>query len=90
MNRPENIPQNSKFLYGVGESAWFYIERTDSMNEYRIVRYSVLGEMECSYLSELNNSDFDIKEEFELTYVSHCMKCTVLQNNITFVFSKIG
>ncbi len=84
--KPDNIPQKSKFLKGTGESAWFRIERTPLENEYLISRYTKEGLPECKYLSLLQTKGFNISEDFEMTYVSHCTKCTVLQNNETYIF----
>lgn len=85
-----NIPQNSKFLKGTGASAWFYIEKLQNKHEYEISRYSEEGELECKNAFQLQNRGFNISEDYEITYVSHCAKCTVIQNNTKFVFIKVN
>ena len=89
MKRPSNIPLNSKFLEGTGESAWFHIEPKGSENSYKITRYDVLGDAECQYTAVPDNDEFTFEDSFEISYVSHCMKCTVIQNGKKFIFTKI-
>ena len=84
----DNIPQNSKFMEGTGESAWFHIEKTALENEYLISRYTKEGLPECKYLSILQTKGFNISEDFEMTFVSHCTKCNVLQNKTKYTFLK--
>lgn len=87
---PDNIPQNSKFLEGTGESAWFHIEKTAVEDQYIISRYTKEGFPECKYLSILQTEGFNISEDFELSYVSHCTKCNVIQNKKKYTFIKIS
>jgi hypothetical protein len=89
MIRPKNIPEQSKFLEGVGESAWFHIQRNGSFGTYQISRYDVLGDLECQYIAKPNNTAFDIDAEYEISYVSHCMKCTIIQNGTKIIFYKV-
>jgi len=82
------IPKNSKFLEGVGESAWFSIQSVN-FNEFIISRYSTAGILECENAFSLQTKGFDILQNYEFTYVSHCAKCTVLQNGKKYIFLKI-
>ena len=88
LNKPSNIPDHSKFLEGTGDSAWFFIEETHSLNQFLISRYTIDGFLECKYLSILQDKGFNISEDFEFTFVSHCAKCTIIQNNKTYTFIK--
>ena len=90
LERPENIPHNSKLLQGTGESAWFRIKASNENGIFFITRYSLSGVRECHYKAKLNDIDFKLDDNFEVTYVSHCLKCTVVQNEQTFVFVKIS
>ncbi|MCF6365838.1 MAG: hypothetical protein L3J35_06495 [Bacteroidales bacterium] len=86
---PDNIPANSKFLEGVGESAWFNIKATSKKNEFIISRYTTEGTLECSNTFIIQTPGFDISKQYEFTYVSHCTKCTLLQNNKRHILLKI-
>lgn len=86
--KPQNIPEDSKFLEGIGDSAWFNIENGPTDNEFLISRYSLKGLLECKHLFTLKTEGFNIEEDFELTYVSHCTKCNVLQNKRIYTFLK--
>ena len=88
-NPPLNIPESSKFLIGVGESAWFYLEVTDDKNTFIISRYTTTGELECKSKFTLQTKGFNLAEDFEMTYVSHCTKCTVIQSSNKYSFIKI-
>jgi len=55
-------------------------------NLYRIERFSLEGELECSRLFKVKQSNFDINVPFEFTYLSHCKECSIIQNDITFKF----
>ena len=48
MRKPSNIKQNAQLISGVGASSWFTISA--EKNLYRIERFSLEGELECSRL----------------------------------------
>lgn len=81
-----NIPDNSKYLSGIGASAFFHIEPTDDKTLFRIRRFNEDGRLDCDQIFRLQGSGFNISSEFEITYVSHCAKCTVIQNGIKYIF----
>lgn len=86
---PENIPAGCKWLGGEGYGVWFLITKPDFLSkmEYRIVRYSDAGNIDCDRIFTLNpDKDFFIDEDFEFAYISHCQKCTIVQNDTFFVF----
>ena len=84
MKRPENISEKAQLISGIGASSWFTIKQE---NEYfRIERFSPDGELECSRLFDTTPSNFDVKQPFEFTYLSHCKECTIIQNGLTYKF----
>ncbi len=87
---PINIPENSKYLPGIGASAYFHIEKTDDKTLFRIRRFNENGKLDCDQIFRLQNRGFDIHSDFEITYVSHCAKCTVLQNGKKYVFTVVA
>ena len=84
MNPPKNISQNAQLIEGVGASSWFTI--ATEKEQYRIERFSPEGELECSRLFEATPNTFDINSPYEFTYLSHCKKCTIIQDKLTFNF----
>ncbi len=84
--RRENIPENSKYLPGIGASAFFHIEATGNDDLFRIRRFKENGKLDCDQIFRLQSPGFDIHSEFEITYVSHCAKCTVIQNGKKYIF----
>ena len=53
---------------------------------YRIKRYSEEGELECSRIFTPNMNDFNIKSNYQFTYISHCKRCKIIQNNKLYIF----
>ena len=88
--KPSNIPTHSKWLLGQGAGTWFCI---DTENEkYRIRRYTPNGKLDCDRFFELekNGSILDMNQTYEFTHISHCAKCRIIQNKITFIFNYIN
>ena len=87
MNKPKNIEITSQLLKGVGASAWFNIEKEG--DKYRIKRYSQNGKLECSRIFTTTSQDFNIKNEYKFTYISHCKECKIIQNNNIHIFKTL-
>lgn len=89
---PNNIPNGCKWLGGEGYGVWFLITKPAQLSEkkYRIVRYSHTGNLDCDRIFELkSDKPFFIDKEFEFAYISHCQKCTIVQNGNFFIFEFI-
>tara|TARA_B100000242_G_scaffold176302_1_gene126351 strand:- start:316 stop:594 length:279 start_codon:yes stop_codon:yes gene_type:complete len=84
LKKPLNIPPSSQWLSGVGSGSWFHIEKINEF--YRIRRFCPKGSVECDKNFLLTNKGFEINKEFEFTYISHCQKCTIKQNNHLYIF----
>tara|TARA_B110000438_G_C15334685_1_gene445272 strand:- start:114 stop:383 length:270 start_codon:yes stop_codon:yes gene_type:complete len=84
MKPPKNISQKAQLITGIGASSWFTIATEKDL--YRIERFSPEGELECSRLFEVEPNAFDINSAYEFTYLSHCKKCIIRQNKLTFKF----
>ena len=78
----------AQLISGIGASSWFDI--IEEGLYYRINRYSEEGELECTGLFDVDNSSFDIKKKYKFTYISHCKKCTIIQNNTKYIFINNG
>jgi len=83
------LPEEAKKLSGIGSNAWFEIELLeDSDTFYRIIRYNDLHEID--YVGVYNTQDdFNVFEDFKITYDSHCEFCHVIQNDKKIKFQKI-
>ena len=84
---PQNIPDNSQWLTGIGSGSWFCITKESSL--FKINRFSKLGVLECSGLFEINKSGFKLEEQYTFTYLSHCLLCTIIQKNKTYTFKSL-
>ena len=84
IERPQNIAPNAQLIKGIGASSWFTIKSEGDL--YRIERFSLDGELECSRIFRAEPNTFDINHEHEFTYISHCKECIILQNRITYKF----
>ncbi len=93
--RPANIPENSQWLGGVGEGAWYAIQArstTDhkdelSDNEFTIEvsRYTDKGELEYC-LPFFSEEDFDLSQPYKIIYDSHMLYTSLWQNGKQYRF----
>ena len=90
-NRVANIPIQSQWLSGEGAGSWFYIEKSQTKNAFRITRYSPTGLVECESNFEINNSfdSLDIDKPFRFVHLSHCAFVHVEQNNKIIKLNRI-
>ena len=79
------IPPDSQWLSGsVGSGSWFFMQKEEQ--NYRIIRYSLEGVIECSRLFNTKQAGIEIGERYKFTFLSHCKQCTIIQNEITYKF----
>lgn len=86
-SKPHTIPSTAEWLAGEGAGSWFFIEKTEKENEYHIIRYAPDGKVECKgqFISEkILHPTFD----FEITYPSHCLKVTAIQQGVRISFHR--
>ena len=80
----KRIPKKAQLIKGIGASSWFTIQKENNL--YRIERFSLKGDLECSRVFKVHPDNFDINSKYEFTYLSHCKECTIVQNEKTFKF----
>ena len=86
-SKPISVPKLAKYLGGVGDGAWYYLnERPDAHIE--ISRYSSQGNLEYVVLGEADQP-VDFHENWEITYDSHLMFTHIIQNNQKIKISHI-
>lgn len=90
--KPKDIPLSSQWLLGQGAGAWFFIAKTDDAQLFNVKRYTPQGSLDCDRVFQLEEVGliFDIDQPYEFTHISHCAKCSVLQNGIVFIFNYKG
>ena len=81
---PDTVPDNAQWLAGVGTGSWFALSVENQ--KYRIKRFSIIGDLECDRFFLVDKQEFNILEEYEFTYISHCKECIIIQNKITYKF----
>lgn len=84
MEIPKKISKKAQLIEGIGASSWFTIAAEKGF--YRIERFSMQGELECSRLFRSEPNSFDINLAYEFTYLSHCKECTIIQKQLVFKF----
>jgi hypothetical protein len=83
--RTDSIPIESQWLSGsVGSGSWFFIEKETS--NYRIIRYSPDGIIECRGIFNTKKNGFEIGKPYRFTFLSHCKECAIIQNEIIYKF----
>ncbi|HZH55500.1 MAG TPA: DUF6695 family protein [Sphingobacteriaceae bacterium] len=86
--KPSNIPQESQWLGGVGEGAWYHLEGTEEPLRYLVSRYTETGELEYA-LPFISKTALDLNEAFKIEYDSHMVYTTVSQNGKIFKMEAI-
>lgn len=82
-HKPETIPPESQWLSGEVAGGWFWLQ--PNKNDYTIVRYSQEGIPESTgNFKLLGNRNFDAHQPYFFTYLSHCSKVTLIQNQKRF------
>ncbi len=94
MSSLQKIEKGSQWLDGEGAGAWFHLSKPEEENlgekEFRIKRYSEEGELECDRVFTVKNQAlFYIEKPYKFTHISHCEKCSVIQNGKVFIFKYI-
>jgi hypothetical protein len=86
--KPSHLPLSIQWLSGEGGGSWFLIE--ESINNYKISRYSPKGEIECEGLfDQFTGKSFDINSTYDFTYLSHCSLVSIIQNKEIIKFKLI-
>ncbi|OIP84908.1 MAG: hypothetical protein AUK44_00850 [Porphyromonadaceae bacterium CG2_30_38_12] len=84
--RATNIPHDAQWLSGEGCGSWFHLKATD--NDFEITRYNANGALEFNGKYRLaSENSFNILVPFQVTYLSHFEKVSVVQNTKSFEFS---
>ncbi len=84
MEPPKKISKKAQLITGIGASSWFTLDAEKDL--YRIERFSLEGELECSNIFYAEPNTFDIKSDYKFTYLSHCKQCVIIQGEKTFNF----
>ena len=85
-NKPQKISNKAQIIEGIGASSWFTIVK--EKNYFRIERFSIKGEKECSNRFKVKPDGFEIHKPYRFTYLSHCQECTITQEKKTYKFYK--
>jgi hypothetical protein len=86
--RPSHLSLDVKWLSGEGAGSWFLVEISVKPAQFKITRFSPDGKEECKGYFRANK-EMNLKDEFCLSYPSHCATVTVMQNKEKIVFKII-
>ena len=82
-----HLPATAKWLSGEGAGSWFVIEDGENSLQYKITRFSPSGNFECEGVFS-SEKKVNLKKGFEITYPSHCLKVTIIQNKEKVSFNR--
>ena len=83
---PESLSNTARWLSGEGAGSWFiFLEGQDSVG---IRRYSPCGNLECEGEFKTNEL-FYLEQAFTVTYPSHCLMVSVLQEGRMITLKRI-
>lgn len=86
---PPQLSDTAHWLGGVGEGAWYTLEAYGAQGHYRVCRYTEGGELEYDQLFH-TVEPFDVDKPFKITYDSHLLFTTVLQEGRRIRMDAIG
>jgi len=89
-NRPDDLPKSAQWLAGEGAGSWFFIENTNTTNEYFIKRYSPKGELECEGIFQMEStmSNLELQKNFKFVHLSHCAFVHIEQSKVVFKLTR--
>jgi hypothetical protein len=86
LSRPFMVPENARWLGGIGEGAWHCLKEIDEKT-VSLKRYSVHGEVDFeSILTIASGNGPDLSASWQLEYDTHAGKATIRQNEMLFSY----
>lgn len=83
-----HLPNKCQWLAGEGAGSWFNLRIEDS--QFRIIRYSPEGNIECSGIFAIKSGNWNPELEYNFTHLSHCQQVKIIQHNQTIIFERIS
>ncbi|PQJ78010.1 DUF6695 family protein [Polaribacter porphyrae] len=80
--------ENGTWLGGIGSGAWFSVEKQISNQKFLIARYDVLGNKEYEREFIVDNTSFNINENFEFMHPSNFTEMHIIQNKEKYIFKR--
>lgn len=82
--KPPLVPNDAKWLGGIGEGAWFHLEHFEN-TKYLMRKYNCQGEIEYTTSVDCIQA-LDLNRPHEFTYHFTKTNCSVEQDNNLFIF----
>lgn len=76
--RPDHLPQSAQWLGGIGEGAWFLLEKDTKTNTYDVVKYASHGDEEYR-VNCITAQEVDLHIPYRFTYHFHHQQYTIVQ-----------
>ena len=78
------LSNNAQWLSGIASGTWF--ELSIYQSDYRIRRVSPYGAVDVDGIFKLQQSGFDIEQQYQFVYDSNCLYCHVQQEGVVYRF----
>lgn len=86
--RPFHLPQSAQWLGGIGEGAWFALEKNPETDTYYVTKYASQGDKEyrvsCAAVTAV-----DLNTPYRFTYDLHHQRHTLLQGGLKIVLEAL-
>lgn len=75
---------NAQLLTGIGASAYFEIQKTDTLSIFKIFRYDENFTLNFEGNFKLKQSGLNLNETYRFVYDSNCAYCHIKQHNVIY------
>lgn len=87
--RPEHLPKTAQWLGGIGEGAWFSLEKDTKTDIYHVVKYASHG-IEEYRVTCVAAQMVDLHTPYQFTYHFHHQRYTILQGEQKIALSALS
>ncbi len=84
----EGLSEKAQWLSGIAAGAWYEIHKTNHLNEYSYKRISPYGNIDCEALFVVQESGFNIEEDYQFIHYSNCSFFNIQQNGKVYKFTR--
>ena len=86
--RPSSVPATAQWMEGIGEGAWFHLEKDNMPQLYRVTKYTATGQLEYRVATNCMQA-FSLTRPYRFTPNFLYNSYSIIQDNNLYVFSTV-